>query len=470
MKQWQSLVLVFSSIFCVAFNAQANIPLVASGTYTNSDAQYFPMLARSVDGATWDYGIDSKHLPTLFVNDSENRFTETSCTTDVCVSVGKYLSGMPLARTYYPMLAVSVDQGENWEYALDSSDTVEDFSANGRLEDVSCAAQVCVVVGSYENKVLQYPLLVVSQDNGATWEYKIDSREVPKDLVDGYFYNVSCTADICVAGGTYFNGVTNFALLAMSVDNGVTWEYVIDSKTVPDDFAAYSAIEDVSCSSDMCMAVGTYESQNTQSHYPMVITTHNNGEDWEYQSVGAPDDRVGNAVFTSSSCSTGSCIAAGYYATERGYYPMLASSVDKGVTWTYGVDSQNSPADFSNMGLFVGASCTQNICIAGGYYFTDMASLPMIVMSTDLGATWTYVEQTLPGGSNLAMLNGVACQDTTCIAGGEYKVRNGDGTTSVYPLLSVSTDNGATWDYQINGEQYLPDDFSSFGAFYGVGG
>ena len=147
----------------------------------------------------------------------------------------------------------------------------------------------------------------------------------------------------------------------------------------------------------------------------MLATSVNGGDTWTYSidsqtNPSVPADFKAYGAFTSSSCSSFSCIATGFYATTPSLipYPLLASSADAGVTWTYKIDSQTTPsvpAGFTNSGSFNSASCNGLICVAAGQYLgtpkPPNIQYPLTASSTDGGATWVYTldssQPTLPG-------------------------------------------------------------------------
>ena len=118
---------------------------------------------------------------------------------------------------------------------------------------------------------------------------------------------------------------------------------------------------------------------------------------------GLPPSAYSNfGGFISSSCTgtggTAICIAGGlYHATNGTDYPMLALSTNGGATWSYPVDSSGLlPSDYSNNGEFKSLSCTGTggtaICIAGGnYQATNSNYYPMLALSTNGGTSWSYV-------------------------------------------------------------------------------
>jgi hypothetical protein len=177
--------------------------------------------------------------------------------------------------------------------------------------------------------------------------------------------------------------------------------------------------------------------------------------------------------FSAVSCSDRVCVAVGgYYDTSVKYRPMLAVSIDGGVTWTYpstvtdpntatpSIDpsyepSESIPADLESI------TCHDERCIAvGKYQNTSSLSSPMIAVGTDfyalIGGVWTYpTTGTNPNLANPKIvpsflsghLNDVTCNSTTsiCIAVGGYNTTDNESLA----LLGASNNDGATWVYPV---------------------
>jgi len=213
-----------------------------------------------------------------------------------------------------------------------------------------------------------------------------------------------------------------------------------------------------------------------------------------------------SGVFYSANCSGLICIVAGYYGNSLGSFPLLASSVDGGSTWTYTIDSStptlptSSPsAIFNNSscfgvdctdarlnrnnsgsqdffantindvvirtisfnrrtrtlppgttnGYFNSTSCSGFNCVAAGYYNTDVNTFPLLANSTNGGLTWTYSidgsTPRLPANTTFGTFSSASCSELNCIAVGVYN--NG---FSNFPLLANSTNGGVTWTYRID--------------------
>lgn len=115
--------------------------------------------------------------------------------------------------------------------------------------------------------------------------------------------------------------------------------------------------------------------------------------------------------------------------------PILAESFN-GTSWF-----QPSVPGLTNSGFFSGADCSGTgntaVCVAAGNDFNT--SLPLIVATTDGGATWSV--KAIPGAPT-GQFNTASCTPSVgiCIAAGQ--------ALSAAPLLATSTNGGKTWGVQ----------------------
>ncbi|HHF7368023.1 TPA: hypothetical protein ACPSKY_003174 [Legionella bozemanae] len=423
---------------------------IASGAYINSAGLTYPLIASSTNGGVnWTYPVSSS--PALPTGVSQAQFATSSCYGNTCIAVGGYQFGQtpfpalkqsptPLAtfRLGYPLLAVSTNTGINWSYVMPGALAAP---SNGALfTGASCSSKSCVASGSYSDiDGVVYPLLIITTDKGAHWSYKIAKSypQLPSDFDinpnsrGGNFNDSSCSGYFCAAAGSYtaLNASGNqiiYPLLASSSDGGTSWSYTITSSNLPPNF----------------------------------------------NSTGAVPNPFPSGHFNSASCSGMNCVAAGSYnvynpsADITIQYPMLASSLNGGISWTYPINNGNPPpnfdADASHFppgGQFNSVSCNGNICIGVGSYFVyessagQDVSYPFLALSTDSGAHWSYkITNTMPQLPNDFDMNGggyfdnAYCNGSACIASGAYFTT---GRTQS-ALLASSNDGGITWVYTVS--------------------
>ncbi len=400
---------------------------VAGGVYYPTDAGSTPMLAAmtSSSGDKWDFSIDvNGPLPSDL---ADGVFIGTDCTGNACLAVGGYL-GSENYSNVYPMIAVSQKGGakNSWSYAIDSADVPSDYVGFGFFSNIDCSGEICVASGQYETETNTYPLLAVSTKSGATGSWTYETSPYP----NGIFNSVSCDGDLCIVGGQYGNGSTLYPLLLVNTDisGGGTWEPVIDSThdTLPSDFANNGILFSVACSGQTCIAGGQYENSGANSgYYPLLVMSSNveNG-DWDYviSSTGLPEDGVANGD--------------------------------------------------NEFNFIKGTSCSGGICLAGGNYVTNANNYPILLVNTNASTsdTWTPVvtsdEDSLPTayGTNGAFF-AVSCSGEICAAAGGYEDDGGIDAPILYVNIAVES---GTWSYAVDDSNNLPDKFSQGGSFYGV--
>lgn len=498
------------SVCCAGTNFPLNVtvsspsPIIAAGNYSVEFSPYlYPLLASSPDGgATWAYMIDSSTpmVPAEYYNQgASNGFNGSSCAGQNCIAAGSYQT-TALNNPSYPLLASSANGGTTWAYTIDSQTTPSvpsDYTSSGSFRTASCAGLNCIAAGSYQTVAMTnptYPLLVSSINGGATWTYTIDSATpgLPTDYNSGVligtaigvFASSTCNGLICVAAGGYqSNTTTSYPFLASSTNGGTTWTFPITSTTLPADYYGNGIIYSVNCTDQICIAVGSYQTLAMNNPtYPFIAKSDDSGTTWRYTlddqtPQAVPPDFYNTAAFGSISCTKRNCIAAGYYNSQSAghpQYPMLATSVNGGDTWTYTIDSQTNPSvpsDFKAYGAFTSASCSGFTCIVVGLYVTNppLITYPLLASSADAGVTWTYTidSHTTPsvpaGFTNFGIFNSASCNGLICVVVGQYQGMPNPPNIQ-YPLVASSTDGGATWDYTLDSTKpALPVDYATAG-------
>lgn len=151
-------------------------------------------------------------------------------------------------------------------------------------------------------------------------------------------------------------------------------------------------------------------------------------------------------------------IAAGSYLVSKSQYPLLATSLDSGLTWLYTITSASpvlptvctNPAGGADILIKLNSSSCGNdqLCIAAGTCAIDVEGnlSPLLATSTDGGTTWDYTitdtQPTMPTGTKSINLVSVSSSGTTCATAGSRV----DTSANTHPLLATST-NGSNWVY-----------------------
>jgi hypothetical protein len=433
---------------------------IAAGVYTAATGTE-PLLAHNNDnGVSWLYA--TVH-PSDYVNGGS--LSGSDCNGSVCLVAGRYVNS---GGTISPLLGISTDDATTWTFpaSITSPATLPINFNSGAFNTVHCFGSLCLAGGNYTNTTaLTRPLLARSNDGGNTWTYPttIQSNLPGTFSNQGNIFGTGCSGTFCIAAGSYQTAMlVTTPLLTQSTDNGVTWNYISD---VPSDYSGNGVFNDAACSSSHCMAVGRYTSNaigNPQK--PMLAVTANGGASWSYVAL-LPGDFGNLGTYSGISCSGNICIAAGSYFIAGITKTLLSITTDGGATWS--LVAQVLPSDFQS-GQYFGASCSGNTCIAvGRYRTTGAANFPLIEQSTDGGVTWsapsTVVSNlpALPGGS-VPFFENASCLSASqfCIAAGSY-----GNVANVKPLLAVTSDNGATWTYPDSAFSVLPSDFVNLGSY-----
>lgn len=274
-----------------------------------------------------------------------------------------------------PYLARSMD-GQSWTYPQTIITNIPTGSSV-TLNAASCQGNRCITVGVGANK----PVLASSSDAAVTWAYEIDNSSTwPSNLVRGTFTSSACNRSSCIAAGYYttssgtFPQPPRFPLLTKNL-NGGSWQYQVTATgPFPANYqsSAFNQFTSTTCSSTTCLAWGEYRSNNMM--YPMILTIPNSGALYyslDYNSLALPSDFNGlNGSQGQINCSNNICVAAMSYNSTNGTdYPLVFTSNNSGQTWSLAVDSRNNfPSDFSSQGGFQTASCNGNVCGAAGSY------------------------------------------------------------------------------------------------------
>jgi hypothetical protein len=131
------------------------------------------------------------------------------------------------------MIAASRDKGLTWSYPIASDGILPNhYEGNGLFNSVSCSGRFCAAGGSYDDAVGKYPLIAISNDNGLNWQYTMDTKALPLPSNDSFrseIKAISCNSNICIAGGYSMYFGKSYPMSLTSHDDGKTWSYPMDS-------------------------------------------------------------------------------------------------------------------------------------------------------------------------------------------------------------------------------------------------
>lgn len=255
------------------------------------------------------------------------------------------------------------------------------------------------------------------------------------------------STSLLVAAGNYNNVTASYPILSRSTNGGTTWNFVIDSTkpTLPLNYLNDASFNAVSCATNLCAAAGTYN--NVATYLPLIASSSDKGLHWSYATPVLPPDFSSQGYLYGTSCSDQICVAVGQYHNGATVMPLLLQSTDNGLSWQY--KTPVLPADFVGSSAFRSTSCTNQYCVSAGSYFNGTANYPLLNTSNDGGLTWALkIDSTSPASQPTGISDGsfasVSCNGALCIAAGVYT--NGGS----YPLAAFSNDSGQTWSFPVD--------------------
>lgn len=225
------------------------------------------------------------------------------------------------------------------------------------------------------------------------------------------------------------------------------------------------------------IGAGSY-SDSSGRFFPLVVTTNNNGNEWNYPRgiLDNLNDALGPNFFSgelraaacSGSLNKSVCITPGYFCTDASCIsslPLVAVGRHNTDTWFYPTsvfqDLQSRVDPNFKYGILNGASCTGSgtnaFCIASGDYYSTM-QFPLLALSSDGGQSWSYptsifqnLKTSLDPDYSGGFLLSASCNQSTCdgssvcIASGAFC--SGEPCNIQRPLVALSTDKGKNWMY-----------------------
>ncbi|MDR3442569.1 MAG: sialidase family protein [Legionella sp.] len=318
---------------------------IAVGDYTDLNSNSHPLLFLSQDGGSnWSSPASIAQPVITPAYNSAGVLQSASCSGTVCIAVGKYID---INIQQEPLLALSQNSGTTWTYptATTQPTVTPAYNGAGTYNSASCNGNTCIAGGQYNGGSILQPMIAVSQNKGSTWNFPASITEpvlTPAYGNGGIFNTVSCSATTCIAGGDY-NDATRLLrpMLALSQDKGITWTYptVFTSPVLTPAFAGNGSINSVSCSGDTCLAVGSYSDTSFTAIHPLLAVSQDRGTTWTFPAaVSQPTltPAFSSGALISASCNKNICLASGSYADAAGQSrPLIAQSIDNGVTWTF---------------------------------------------------------------------------------------------------------------------------------------
>lgn len=425
--------------------------LIAVGAYSNISNVQTPLIfLSSNNGGTWL--PVSTTLPPDFI--SGGSLAASSCTGQNCIGAGIYNNGVNR-----PLIVLSSNGGSSWSAV--TAPVPANFASSASVKAADCAGSTCVVTGIYFSNAAKIEMLIlVSNDSGSTWTAVIPTLPVHNSVAQT---SVVCSGNTCIAGGAYTDAVNvELPLLLISNNNGASWTSAV--LPLPAGYLDLGGVNSLFCEGSNCLAGGTFLSTGIVAR-PLIYISSNLGTSWTLPAtITLPLDfvRLGflNAVAVTGAIYNG----AGNYSDGTIVKPLLLHSTDNGNNWS-SVTPSSLPPNFSDSASLRSLICTGSNCItAGDYVDAGFIQFPMLLVSSDQGASWTSFALTLPADfSDFGTINALNCTGSVCVAVGNYT-----NTSNIeLPLIYVSSNSGLAWSLVT---PTLPANFSDLGVLNATSG
>jgi hypothetical protein len=313
---------------------------------------------------------------------------------------------------------------------------------DAQLFSVSCpSTSWCVAVGDYDTSSGTQEGLVLT-GSGPSWTAM--TAPVPAGAASAQstqIQSVACPSPSrCVAVGDYIDSSGNYLGFLLSWSGGPAWTAIQAPVPPPDpgDQPGGASLDSVACSSAaMCVAAGTYSEYDASAGSSVgygLLETWSAGMSWTAARAPVPaGGDASSAHFqsgTSAACSSsGTCLAAGTFADSADpSLPLGLLETWSGGSWTAAEAPVPAGTDLTNGQVAMdAAACPSSTCVATGLYQTyDGSAQDHGLVVTGAGSAWTIAY----AGSDQDGFGSVACPSvSSCVAGGTGVLLTGAGTS-----------------------------------------
>lgn len=339
--------------------------------------------------------------------------TRLACeTTSTCVIAGNETPGHQASLAFAAIL-----NNGSWRGV---TPPVPDGVTQLQLDDVSCWASGCVVVGSAVDAT-NHKVPITETLDGTTWS--IIPMPIPAGATDAELHGLSCTGkSSCVAAGSATVGGKAEPLVSRL--NAAGWH----PRTLPAPPGTDSAsLQPIDCTDTTdCVAVG----QGQAGTFTRFVTETLSGTTW---TAGFITGTLAPQGVNDVSCpAVATCVLTG----EAGNAALLGSLVNG--TFTAHTFSLPGSAAVNQFPWLSAVACpAPGACVAAGVYDAKGVTTPLLVSEAD--PQWLFAPQvTGVNGPNGPALYLVSCADDShCVAIGSL------GTSPVDPI--AETWSGTTW-------------------------
>lgn len=428
MKQYLrlcALICVFLSTFAHATSSDTSDNQIVVGNFiTDTMKNMQPVFIRyNNQSNAWSNIKNVSNLP-------NGSYRSVSCSGSLCVALGE--EGQ-LSKNL--LLLTSNNEGKSWIRRTNISTPIPAawYAAN----DIACfAGSSCIMTGAYgskENETTFHPLLMFTQNGGATWV--ADRGVIDSKSLEGELSFVKCFDSRCFIGSKRFRRSDNFPLLLVSQDKGKSWEDIKEIAGLSR--VNHAEIYNINCNKNTCIAVGNFE--ENKKYYPLILQSHDNGKTWTKKAMDL--FRLGH--MDSIAHANNIFIAIGQ---DQNLSTKILTSQDNGDSWQL-----RDIKGFSNItqSIVHGVSCHKNICTSVIDLEGNQGRQPLFIVSKDSGLSWAAIKEiaNLPKNNARFNVNSLNCNDSICTAAGVYASNVSDGVSDMRPLLFASKDHGQSWTF-----------------------
>jgi parallel beta-helix repeat protein len=337
---------------------------------------------RSTDfGSSWTQTLDSAHIYTIAVSEDSNAFV--------------FAGGKPSSGSG-GIIYKSTDNGQNWDNGTSFNGEVKAIVFDPTNYQKAYAATDS---GAYK-----------TTNGGSNWAVFEDDED------DDPYCDVflSCAVSRADADTIYFGG--KFSVYRASADDG-DWDEITSGMSPGESNAVAALLPKVWVLNDTRTL---HESTDGSDSWTTVSYLSQSGDKRKLIAVD-PDDNNGNYTIYSSF----------FNCTESHNSDQIQKSTDTGRTWESVYDPQGDGAVVTC--IVVDTASANNATIYATY--TYQPNIPVIIKSTDSGASWDPITTGLPSGKDVYCLGIHPDSNHILYVGLE--------DNGVYK----STDAGSTWSW-----------------------
>ena len=389
---------------------------VAVGSYTTDDGPVG--LIDTFTGSGWQ----PSPAPAPPASGSVTRLGAVSCTGEMCAAAGSSdTAGIPGG-----VLLLSRDGQWTTTMAAAPQNAPAGAGQSVNLSSVACpTTEFCVAVGNYSYAGQQFGLLETYTGTG--WVAS-KAPELSDSAAATQLTAVSCVGPgECVAVGTYATsgGATKGVLVTLS---GTAW--TAGAAPVPTDSAPsiFVALNQVHCSGEQCIAVGSYSLSNTfgdERVQGLVLTKPAGTTKWSAAASPVPgpaNDIPPRNALTDISCLPSSCFAVGQFRASKSDTAPLLEDFTNPISTSLSLTLPSDYAAAYGQAQLTTTGCSSTVlCLAAGRYSTNDGWPGLLAART--GPSWTTLRAPSAAGTADGVttnFQAVACLPDTCFAVGDF--------------------------------------------------